>query len=104
MNVTRINSMEFDTEKALRKRMKDYRKKAREQFPEAELLMIVKTSPKSVIAISSYSSQEAADRANAMRAKRVATLKKATSWYMEGEVSFFDLKDGTSAERLNLPD
>ena len=27
MNVTRINSMEFDNQKALKKRMKNYRKK-----------------------------------------------------------------------------
>ena len=104
MNITRINSMEFNTKKALKKRMKDYREKAREQFPEAELLMTIRTSPRSILAISSYPDQEAADRADAMRAKRVSTLRKATSWHMEGEVEFFDLKDETSAEKLNSSD
>ena len=78
--------------------------KAREQFPEAELLMTIRTSPRSILAISSYPDQEAADRADAMRAKRISTLRKATSWHMEGEVEIFDLKDETSAEKLNLPD
>ena len=104
MNVTRIHSMEFETKKALKKRMKGYKKQAREQFPEAELLMTIRTSPRSILAISAYPDQEAADRADKMRAKRIATLKKATSWHMEGEVEFFDLKDETSAEKLNLPD
>ena len=104
MNVTRINSMEFDNEKALKKRMKNYRKKAREQFPEAELLMIVRTSPKTLIAISAYPDKEAADRADKIRAKRVSTLKKGTSWHMEGQVEFFDLKNETSSEKLNAFD
>ena len=103
MNVTRIHSMEFETKKALKKRMKAYRVQAREQFPEAELLMTIRTSPRSVLAISAYPDQAAADRADKMRAKRVATLKKATSWHREGEVEIFDLKDETSAEKLNLP-
>ena len=78
MNVTRIHSMEFETKKALKKRMKAYRKQAREQFPEAELLMTTRTSPRSILTVSAYPDQEAADRADKMRAKRVATLKKAT--------------------------
>ena len=101
MMITRINSMEFDTEKGLNKRIKNYKETAREQFPEAELLLVVQTSPTSVITLSTYSTREAADAADAARKKRKASLKKASVWDMEGDLTFFDLKDENSVKVLS---
>ena len=89
MNVTRIHSMEFETKKALKKRMKGYRKQAREQFPEAELLMTIRTSPRSILAISAYPDQETADTNFANREKFMHKVKD--NWFMEGSVDRLQL-------------
>ena len=41
--------------------------------------MTIRTRPRSILATSAYTDQNAVDRADVMREKRIATLKKATA-------------------------
>ena len=52
MSVTRINMIEFDNETVADTRAAEYQKNARKQFPEADLLIAIRTSPTSAMTIS----------------------------------------------------
>ena len=60
----------------------------RESFPNAEIMLRVKTTPSSVVAISVYPSPEKADNARAELDKRIADYGDAVKehWFLEGEV------------------
>ena len=50
--------IDFESEAVFDKRREEYRRNARKQFPEAELLIAIKTSPTSVMTISAYPDEE----------------------------------------------
>ena len=92
MFVTRINMIEFETEEIANERQQSYQKDARKLFPEADLLISIRTSPTSAMTISVYPDEEKAERALEIRAKRLGSEKDISGWHMEGEISLFDLK------------
>ena len=96
MSVTRINMIEFETEEIANERQQSYQKDARKLFPEADLLISIRTSPTSAITISVYPNEETAERALEMRAQRMNNEKDVSGWHMEGEISLFDLKKDLS--------
>ena len=60
----------------------------RQSFPNAEIMLRIKTTPTSVVAISVYPRQEKADEARAELDKRMADYGDAVKdhWFLEGEV------------------
>ena len=50
--------IDFESEAVFDKRREEYRRNARKQFPEAELLIAIKTSATSVMTISAYPDEE----------------------------------------------
>ena len=81
--------IDFESEAVFDKRREEYRRNARKQFPEAELLIAIKTSPTSVMTISAYPDEEVDEWALEMRDQRMDTEEDLSGWHMEGEISFF---------------
>ena len=101
MSVTRINMIEFDNETVADARTAEYQKNARKQFPDADLLIAIRTSPTAAMTISVYPNEETAERALEMRAQRMDNEKDVSGWHMEGEISLFDLKQDHCLDRLS---
>ena len=101
MSVTRINMIEFETEEIANERQQSYQKDARKLFPEADLLISIRTSPTSAMTISVYPDEEKAERALEIRAKRLVSEKDISGWHMEGEISLFDLKQDHCLDGLS---
>ena len=66
----------------------EYNKESSSKFPEAELLLRIRTTPISEIAISIYPNQEKADEAKIQRDKNFEKhgAKVKDEWFLEGEV------------------
>ena len=75
MSVTRINMIEFDYETVANARAAEYQNNARKQFPDADLLIAIRTSPTSAMTISVYPNEETVERALEMRAQRMVNEK-----------------------------
>ena len=101
MSVTRINMIEFDNETVADTRAAEYQKNARKQFPEADLLIAIRTSPTSAMTISVYPNEETTERALEMRDKRIDSERDISGWHMEGEISLFDLKQDHCLDGLS---
>ena len=101
MSVTRINMIEFDNETVADARAAEYQNNARKQFPDADLLIAIRTSPTSAMTISVYPNEETAERALEMRAQRMVNEKDVSGWHMEGELSPFDLKQDHCLDGLS---
>ncbi len=54
----------------------NFQEKAPSEFPEAELLLQIRASDTTVMAISLYADKEAMERASAARAKRMSNNEK----------------------------
>jgi hypothetical protein len=93
--------IEFETEEIANERQQSYQKDARKLFPEADLLISIRTSPTSAMTISVYPNEETAQRALEMRSKRIDSEKDISGWHMEGEISLFDLKQDHCLDGLS---
>jgi hypothetical protein len=93
--------IEFDNETVADARAAEYQKNARKLFPEADLLISIRTSPTSAMTISVYPDEEKAERALEIRAKRLGSEKDISGWHMEGEISLFDLKQDHCLDGLS---
>ena len=91
MSVTRINMIEFDNETVADARAAEYQKNARKQFPDADLLIAIRTSPTSAMTISVYPNEETAERALEMRAQRMDNEKDVSGWQRKAKYPFLTL-------------
>ena len=72
MSVARITTINFKNKEDADKSIEDYAEKAPSEFPEAEQLLQIRASDKTVIAVSLYSDNDAMERASAARSKRMS--------------------------------
>ena len=88
MSVARINMVDWHSEQLFAEKTKNTDATMREQFPNAEIMLRIKTTPTSVVAISIYPSQEKADDARVELDKRMGGYGDAVKdhWFLEGEV------------------
>ena len=63
MSVARINMVDWRSEELFFEKTRNTDSTMRQQFPNAEIMLRIKTTPTSVVAISIYPSQEKADEA-----------------------------------------
>ena len=88
MSIARINMVEWRSFKDYYDISEEYNKESSTKFPEAELLLRIRTTPVSEIAISIYPNQEKADEAKIQRDKNFEKhgAKVKDQWFLEGEV------------------
>ena len=88
MSVARINMVDWRSEEVFVEKTKNTASTMRQSFPNAEIMLRIKTTPTSVVAISIYPSQEKADQARVELEKRMGGYGDAVKdhWFLEGEV------------------
>ena len=75
MSVARINMLEFETEDHLSKRAELYEKDAPTLFPNAEILLTIKTGPTTAMSVSIYPDEKSAEKALIRRDKHFKTAE-----------------------------
>ena len=78
MSVANVVSMEFESEQALQDFAVKYNEVAPIHYPQAEIIMFVKTDDQSGLGISIYPSEEAREADNRQRNQEVKTNEMAT--------------------------
>ena len=78
MSVANVVSMEFESEQALQDFAVKYNEVAPIHYPQAEIIMFVKTDDQSGLGISIYPSEEAREAGNRQRNQEVKTNEMAT--------------------------
>ena len=88
MSIARINMLEWRSEEEFLEISDQFNKESAKTFPDAEILLLIKTTPTSVIAISVFPNQEKADEAKIQRDKNFEKYgaKVKDQWFLEGEV------------------
>ena len=88
MSIARVNMVEWRSEEEFLEISEEYNKKSSKTFPDAEILLRIRTTPTSVIAISVFPNQEKADEAKIQRDKNFEMhgVKVKDQWFLEGEV------------------
>ena len=91
MSIGRITMIEFTSDEALKAAQKLYLATQKEYFPNAQVVINVKTGPLSVMSLAIYESYEEAEKNLVGRQKwqdAVAITVKDTFYY-EGDLSYF---------------
>ena len=80
--------LEWRSEEEFIEISEQFNKESAKTFPDAEILLRIKTTPTSVIAISVFPNQEKADEAKIQRDKNFEKYgaKVKDQWFLEGEV------------------
>ena len=88
MSTARINMLEFDSEEDLNQRAGTYQREAPKLFPNAEILLTIKTGPTSAMSVSIYPDEKSAEESLIRRNKhfKAAEVQPREAWYLEGEV------------------
>ena len=88
MSIARINMVEWRSEEEFLEISEQYNKESAKMFPDAEILLRIRTTPTSEIAISVFPNQEKADEAKIERDKNFKKrgAKVKDQWFLEGEV------------------
>ena len=88
MRVVRKNMLEFETEDDLNKRAELYDKDAPSLFPNAEILLTIKTGRTSAMSVSIYPDEKSAGDSLIRRDKhfKTAEIQPREAWYLEGKV------------------
>ena len=88
MSIARANMVEWRSEEEFLEISEEYNKVSSKNFPDAEILLRIRTTPKSVIAISVFPNQDKADEAKIQRDKNIEKhgTKIKDQWFLEGEV------------------
>tara|TARA_Y100001970_G_C14148475_1_gene811223 strand:- start:102 stop:386 length:285 start_codon:yes stop_codon:yes gene_type:complete len=88
MSTARINMLEFESEEDLDQRAGAYQKDAPKLFPNAEILLTIKTGPTSAMSVSIYPDEKSAEESLILRDKhfKAAEVQPREAWYLEGEV------------------
>ena len=79
MSVARINMLEFETEDDLNKRAELYEKDAPTLFPNAEILLTIKTGPTTAMSVSIYPDKKSAEKALIRRDKHFKTAENTAT-------------------------
>ena len=98
MSVANVVSMEFESEQALQDFAVKYNEVAPIHYPQAEIIMFVKTDDQSGLGISIYPSEEAREAGNRQRNQEVKTNEMAT---LVKEI--FRVKDDVLVKHINNP-
>ena len=77
MSVANVVSMEFESEQALQEFAEKYKAFGPIHYPQAEIIMFVKTDDQSGLGISIYPSEEAREAGNRQRNQEVKTNEMA---------------------------
>lgn len=88
MSIARINMLEWRSEEEFLEISDQFNKESAKTFPDAEILLRIRTTPTSEIAISVFPNQEKADEAKIQRDKNFEKYgaKVKDQWFLEGEV------------------
>ena len=88
MSTARINMLEFDSEEDLNQRAETYQREAPKLFPNAEILLTIKTGPTSAMSVSIYPDEKSAEESLIRRNKhfKAAKVQPREAWYLEGQV------------------
>ena len=88
MSTARINMLEFDSEEDLNQRAETYQREAPKLFPNAEILLTIKTGPTSAMSVSIYPDEKSAEDSLIRRNKhfKAAKVQPREAWYLEGQV------------------
>ena len=88
MSTARINMLEFNSEEDLNQRAEMYQREAPELFPNAEILLTIKTGPTSAMSVSIYPDEKSAEESLIQRNKhfKAAEVQPREAWYLVGEV------------------
>ena len=86
MSVARITTITFNSKQAADKASESYIANAPNEFPEAEQLIGIKIYDRTLTAVTLYENNEAMERANAARSKRIDS---------NNDVASVDTKIGT---------
>ena len=88
MSTARINMLEFDSEEDLNQRAEMYQREAPELFPNAEILLTIKTGPTSAMSVSIYPDEKSAEESLIRRDKhfKAAEVQPREAWYLEGKI------------------
>ena len=88
MSTARINMLEFDSEEDLNQRAGTYQKDAPTLFPNAEILLTIKTGPTTAMSVSIYPDKQSAEESLIRRDKhfKTAEIQPREAWYLEGKV------------------
>ena len=88
MSTARINMLEFDSEEDLNQRAETYQREAPKLFPNAEILLTIKTGPTSAMSVSIYPDEKSAEGSLIRRNKhfKAAKVQPREAWYLVGEV------------------
>jgi len=88
MSYCRTTLVEFNSEKDADEARADYSKNAPSEFPEAEILLSIRTGPASAVVTSVYPDKETAKKATAARNARMekAAHRMKSTEMLQGEV------------------
>ena len=75
MSIARINMLEFDTEDDLAQRAKVYSNEGPKLFPNAEILLTIRTGPTSAMSVSVYPNEQVAEESLIKGDKHFITAK-----------------------------
>tara|TARA_B100001115_G_scaffold54092_1_gene40024 strand:+ start:224 stop:487 length:264 start_codon:yes stop_codon:yes gene_type:complete len=80
--------LEFDSEEDLNQRAGTYQREAPKLFPNAEILLTIKTGPTSAMSVSIYPDEKSAEESLVRRNKhfKAAKVQPREAWYLEGHV------------------
>ena len=103
MSVARINMVDWRSEELFVEKTKNTASTMRQSFPNAEIMLRIKTTPTSVVAISVYPSQEKADEARVELDKRVADYGDAVKdhWFLDVELYHCDVYEQNHVKQLD---
>ena len=88
MNYCRTTIVEFNSEELADEAGADYSKNAPSEFPEAEILLFIRTGPTTAVVSSVYPSEEISKQANAARNARMdkAVHRRKSAEVHQGKV------------------
>tara|TARA_Y100001933_G_scaffold73249_1_gene74708 strand:- start:220 stop:483 length:264 start_codon:yes stop_codon:yes gene_type:complete len=80
--------LEFDSEEDLNQIAGTYQREAPKLFPNAEILLTIKTGPTSAMSVSIYPDEKSAEESLVRRNKhfKAAKVQPREAWYLEGHV------------------
>ena len=98
MSIGRVTMVEFTSGEALKATIKLYLATQKEYFPNAQVVINVKTGPLSMISIAIYASCEEAEKNLVGRQKWIdaVSITVKDTFYYEGDLSYFS--QGSNAE------
>ena len=91
MSIGRVTMIEFTSDEALKAAIKLYLATQKEYFPNAQVVINVKTGPLSMISIAIYASYEEAEKNLVGRQKWIdaVSITVKDTFYYEGDLSYF---------------